>query len=419
MKKKFALFLTATLIFSISEPISLSAFSNESNQDPNVKVLPKSQRKPLEIARSCDERKRNCPKVNSSENLQDIMNCKITDQTQDIQVSSGFPRHPDAILGKARVDVLVMVFEFADKKFPDRAYRNLQLEAKKTEELYERISNGYIDLNMIFPKKENWVQFTKNYSEYASMTSSSNRLINLVLEQGAPLNPGDYEAIYMHTPIGFPMYERETPEDLPFLSNGKRVPRVYLASGNVEGFGGYSHGLGHLLFYFEDIYNLEKTGKEFHPSGSWDLMGAGGAFFAWFMYLNNWFTDDQVICLPQNVQSSTHLLTPTSTLNGKKLIAITGDSGKLLLIEYRTGRVDEDLLSDGVCNTGACTGDRHEGLVIYFLDTTINHLKGPISVPNKYYSRTMVTKERILFQGFKIEFLAKGRNGAYVRVGRA
>jgi M6 family metalloprotease-like protein len=419
MRKSLAVFLTATLTLSAFGAVTTAAFGKDSNQDPNIKVLPKSQRKPLTIARSCDERKGNCPKVNAIENTQDSMNCKIQDQTEDWQVSSGFPRNPDAILGKAKVDVLVMVFEFADKKFPDRAYRNLQLEAKKTEELYERISNGLIDLNMIFPKKEDWVRFPKNNADYVSMILSSDRLINLVLEQGSYLNPADYEAIYMHSPIGFSANNLEATENLPYLSNGKRVPRVYLAGGNVEGFGGYSHGLGHLLFYFEDIYDREKSGKEFHPSGTWDLMGAGGAFFGWFMYLNNWFTDEQVDCLPPSVQSSTHLLTPTSTPNGKKLIAITGDPGKLLLIEYRTGRVDEDLLSDGVCNTGACAGDRHEGLVIYFLDTTINHLKGPISVPERYYSKAMVTKERISFQGFKIEFLAKGRSGAYVRVGRA
>jgi hypothetical protein len=136
------------------------------------------------------------------------------------------------------------------------------------------------------------------------------------------------------------------------------------------------------------------------------------------MYLNGWINDEQIDCLPPTVEASTHLLTPTSVRNGKKLIAVTGDPGKLLMIEYRTGRVDDDLLSDGVCNTGGCAGDRNEGLVIYYLDTTIHHLFGPISVPAKYYSKTMVVGERITYRGYKIEFLAKGRNGVYVRINK-
>ena len=418
MRRLVATLLLATLTaFGIT---SVVAAPNEksANQNPNIKVLPKKERVPLTIARTCDERKSSCPKVNSFSQVQDIELCKIKDLTEDWRVSSGFPRYKDAIIGAAKIDVLVMVFEFQDKKFANGAYKILQKEAKKTEELYERISNGVIDLNFVFPKESEWVRFPGKNADYLPQMKSGDDIINLVLDQGANLNPADYEAVYMHTPENFESNNINGTNNTPYSSLGKLVPRVYFAAGNWAGFGGYSHGLGHLLFFFEDIYDRSKTGEAFHPSGLWDLMGAGGRFFGWFMYLNGWFNDEQIDCLPPSVQSSTHLLTPTSTRNGKKLIAITGDPGKLLLIEYRTGSVDEDLLSDGVCNTGGCTGDRQEGLVIYFLDTTIHHLSGPISVPARHYSKTMLVGERISYRGFKIEFLAKGRSGAYVNVGK-
>ena len=384
-----------------------------------VKPLPKSERKPLTISRSCDERKGNCPSINSSVNTQEIEKCRITDQTADWRVSSGFPRDPDAIIGQAKIKILVMPFEFADRKFSETLFRNLKKEALLAEQLFKRISNGVVELKMIFPKKDDWVRFPKNNADYLSRITSGETAINLVLDQGAFLNPSDYDAVYLHGPIGFEADNLDRSDNRPFQSLGKRVKQARLNWGHTEVYGHYAHEFGHDLFFLEDIYDRSKSGKAFHPSGAWDLMGAGGAFFAWFMYLNGWINDEQIDCLPPTVEASTHLLTPTSTRDGKKLIAVTGDPGKLLMIEYRTGRVDDDLLSDGVCNTGGCAGDRNEGLVIYFLDTTINHLFGPISVPNRYYSKTMVVGERINYRGYKIEFLAKGRKGAYVRVGRA
>lgn len=420
MRKTLLALLICTMSFNSMLGVANAAPKKKaSDKEPVFKVLPKSERKPLVINRSCDERRSSCPTVNSNAYIQSINFCRITDQTADWKVSLGFPRYPDAILGNAKVDVLVMVYEFADKKFPPSAYPILQKEAKQTEELYKRISNGAIDLNFVFPKIEDWVRFPKNNSEYIPQLLSGDEIINLVLDQGAYLNPDTYEAVYIHSPNDLENANANGTRNLPYQSLGRSVPRVYFTSGNWMGFGGYSHGLGHLLFFFEDIYDRSKSGRDFHPAGLWDLMGAGGAFFAWHMYLNGWLTDNQVDCLPPSFKSSTHLLTPISTLLGKKLIAIAGDPGKLLLIEYRTGRVDEDLLSDGVCNTGGCTGDRQEGLVIYFVDTTINHLLGPITVPEKYYSRTMVIGEKISYRGYVIEFLAKGRKGAYVRVKNA
>ena len=419
MRKFFATCLALALSLTSFATNSTTAFAKESEQGPNIKPLPKSERKPLTIKRSCDERKGDCPVVNADEKVQDIQSCRITDQTADREVSSGFPRNPYAIVGPAKIEVLVMPFEFADRKFSDILFKNLKKEAKVTEQLFKRISNGVVEVKMVFPKKADWVRFPKNNSEYVPLMTSYEATINLVLSQGAKLNPAQYEAVYLHSPVDFAAKNLEWIYVLPFLSLDNPVPRARLNWGNMEVYGHYAHEFGHELFFLEDIYDRTKTGKEFHPSGAWDLMGAGGAFFAWFMYLNGWITDSQIDCLPPEVSDSTHLLTPTSSRDGKKLIAITGDPGKLLMLEYRTGRVDEDLLSDGVCNTGACAGDRNEGLVIYFLDTTINHLRGPISVPDKYYSKTMVVGEKITYRGYKIEFLDKGRKGAYVRVGRA
>lgn len=419
MRKLGATLLALALSLTSFATTSPTAFAKESEHDPNIRPLPKSERKPLIIARSCDERKGDCPEVNAREKVQDIQSCRITDQTADWRVSSGFPRDPDAIVGPAKIEVLVMPFEFADRKFSDTLYKNLKKEAKDTEQLFKRISNGVVELKMIFPKKADWVRFPKNNSEYVSQMTSYENAINLVLGQGANLNPADYDAVYLHSPKDFSAKNLEWSYVRPFQSLNSQIPRARFNWGNMKSYGHYAHEFGHDLFFLEDIYNRGQSGKAFHPSGAWDLMGMGGAFFAWFMYLNGWINDSQVDCLPPEVSGSTHLLTPTSTREGKKLIAITGDPGKLLMIEYRTGRVDEDLLSDGVCNTGACAGDRNEGLVIYFLDTTINHLRGPISVPDKYYSKTMVVGEKITYRGYKIEFLDKGRKGAYVRVGRA
>lgn len=418
MRKFMATLLAVVMAIASLTSLSTSALAEQSEQGWQVKPLPKSERKPLTISRSCDEKRKNCPTVNAIEKIQDIQNCRITDQTADWRVSSGFPRDPDAILGQANIKVLVMPFEFADRKFSDTLFKNLKKEALLTEQLFKRISNGLIELEMVFPKKEEWVRFPKNNADYLSQITSYETAINLVLDQGATLNPSDYDAIYLHGPIGFAADNLDRSDNRPFQSLGKRVKQARLNWGHKEVYGHYAHEFGHDLFFLEDIYDRSKSGKAFHPSGTWDLMGAGGAFFAWFMYLNGWINDEQIDCLPPTVEASTHLLTPTSVRNGKKLIAVTGDPGKLLMIEYRTGRVDDDLLSDGVCNTGGCAGDRNEGLVIYYLDTTIHHLFGPISVPAKYYSKTMVVGERITYRGYKIEFLAKGRNGVYVRINK-
>lgn len=421
MRKLISVLISSIIVFSGYATMPISAAKErlaEKQIDPKVKYFPKDKRKPYIIKRSCDEVQGNCPKLDTDSLIKTSF-CKIEDQTKDWRVSSGFPRHPSAIQGKANLKILVMVFELSDRKYPLSAYKNLQKEARETEKLLRRISNQFITIKFVFPEYDSWTRFKTTNEEFNQSLENPDKFISKVLGQGAHLNPSSYDAIYLHTPIGFEAKFRNSYAVGEYDSLGKPVPLVYQATGNVEGFGGYSHGIGHLLFFFEDIYDQRKSGDEFHPSGYWDLMGAGGRYFAWFMYLNGWISDDQVQCLPSDLSSATLNLTSTSKLAGKKLISVLDEPGKLLLIEYRTGHVDEDLLSDGVCNTSGCNGDIHEGLVIYFLDTTINHLNGPISVPKQYYSKTMLIGEKVSFKGYQIEFLAKGRKGAYVRVGRA
>lgn len=411
--------ITLTSIVLSSSTTSFAAPKNStSNQDPNIKVLPKKQRKPVTLPKTCDEKKKDCPKVTASENIQAIENCKIADQTADRNVSLGFPRPADAILGKASIKVLYMAFEFTDKKYPTKVYSKVKKEALETEAHFKRVSNGLVDLKFIFPEPKDWVKFPKPNSEYYEQIISGDTLINLVLDQGAHLNPQDYSAVFMRSPTDFQAKDIHGHRNLVLASLGKPVPRVYVAFGNPEGMDGFSHAMGHLLYNLEDTYNRDGQGRDFHPAGQWDAMSGDGEYFAWTMYLNGWFKDEQVDCLPYNVTSSTHLLTPISQLNGKKLVAVTGNPGELLMVEYRTGRVDQDLLSDGVCNTGHCWSNRFEGLVVYHLDTKINHLKGPFRVPDKYYSEPMRVGDRIAYKGFLIEFLAKGQAGAYVKISK-
>ena len=172
MRRLVATLLLATLTAFGITSVAAAPNGKSANQNPNIKVLPKKERVPLTIARTCDERKSSCPKVNSFSQVQDIELCKIKDLTEDWRVSSGFPRYKDAIIGAAKIDVLVMVFEFQDKKFANGAYKILQKEAKKTEELYERISNGVIDLNFVFPKESEWVRFPGKNADYLPQMKS-------------------------------------------------------------------------------------------------------------------------------------------------------------------------------------------------------------------------------------------------------
>ncbi len=393
-------------------------------QGGEIKPLKVSERVPQVLKKSCDEQVGNCPKIESNSSLIDIEGCKVKDQTADFKVSNGFPRYPDAINGPAKLKILYMPFEFADKKFSEKVFEFAKREAKLTEEFLKRVSNGLVQVDYVFPERQDWVRFPEKNSSYLEQIVSGDTLINMVLEKGSYLKPYEYGAVFMVSPQGLMENNLDGSRNLELSSNGIRVPRVYFASGNESFIDpnfislNLAHSTGHLLFFLEDIYNRDEKGGLSHPSGNWDIMGAGTEFFAWTMYLNGWFKDEQVDCLSPNVATSTHVLTPISKADGKKLIAIPTEIGKQLMIEYRLARVDKDLLSDGICNSGGCWANRFEGLVIYFLDTTINHLKGPISVPDKFYSKPMSIGEKITYRGYRIEFLAKGSKGAYVRVGK-
>lgn len=392
--------------------------NNTSENGSQPKPLDVSQRIPFSLPITCDESRGECPKENFAGKLLPSTECKINDLTNNFGASIAFPRPQNALLGRVDIRILVLVYEFRDKFYSESAYSKLKKEALGAEEFYSRLSYGKAKLSFVFPEKRNWTVFPNDIANYASKLKDLDSAISFVLSESKQFNFDEYDAIYMHSPIDYPKDFGTGGTGMQYRIGEKLVPRVYLAGGNSEGFGGYDHGLGHLLFYLEDIYDINANGGDRNPASWWDVMSGGGDFFGWSKFLNGWLNDDQVVCLDPALENVSVRLEDLGMVGGKKLAVIPTESGKALVIEYRKGRVDSDLLSDGICNTGHCWLNRQEGLLVYFVDTSINHLQGPIRMPLKLKSEAMSVGQTLEFRGFTVSFKAKGQAGAYFNLSR-
>ena len=414
----------------ISEPKHEKRVDETSRPDPNFKYG---------LDATCGSQDSRCPEISFLDKQTDVNECKIPDLTypQDSSawVSIGFPPNPYGVYGKKNVKLSWLPIAFSDIEPSDELIAVAQLEARGAEGFYGFNSFGRVKFQVDIPEKKNWIRFPEKYSYYAQLWQGmlardvTRELIRLAVQSGLDQT----DAIMFIWPPGVYEFRRDDNPGLitqyPLKNGSISSLQVYgvhdkLEISNKPEIIGFTHGMGHALYNFEDLYVFpvySKSGKVEQPASFWDVMGGGGDFFGWSKWIAGWLFDDEVLCIGSSQKKSIVYLNQWQSNQGKKLIAIPSGNGEIVLAEYRTNTTNEVLGSFGLCRQGTtapCSGYKYSGLLIYHLDTKRKHGDAPFKVAQTVEEPLLEVGDSMSYENHSFKVIASDGVGIYVEVSR-
>jgi len=377
-----------------------------------------------------------CPTINLDSTFLPAAACKIADATypddySDGYVSSGFPPPKFSLAGKKNVKLLVIPVNFADRKISDKLYSQAQVAVAKGEGFYSFNSFGRVNFDFELLEKNSWVDLPMDYGFYEQQWSSGAiDVTQFLLDQVKDYKASNPDAITWLFPEGkYKIVQRpfsERTKEFRFGNSVLPAARVYGLHENLESIGinGFDHGVGHALYSFEDLYifaGYSLSGKAEQPGNGWDVMIGGGDFFAWSKWIAGWLKDEEVYCLRNTQDLQTIYLRSIHDLVGRKLLAIPLGNYEILLGEYRTNATNATLAKFGLCENDAvrpCSNYPNSGLLLYKLDTKINHGAAPFRVAQLFEDELLKAGQSMEYQGFNFMVEASDSNGIYVQVSK-
>jgi hypothetical protein len=378
---------------------------------------------------------KDCPSLSNQDSLLPLTECKIADATypddnSNGYLSSGFPPAKFSLAGQESIELLWIPVNFRDRKIDSTMYERAVKTAKDAENFYSYNSFGRVKFNFEVLGSGSWVDLPQNYSYYEKLWANrSTDITQFLLDNvgnNSELKPDAVMWLFPNGKYLLPSKPFNGREKI-FTLGKTEVPaaRVYGLHEQIESIGteGFTHGVGHALYSFEDLYvfsGYSNSGQNEKPASYWDLMGGGGEFFSWTKWVAGWLKDSEVHCAGRIAQTQVLELVPFQNPDGKKMIVVPLNGSKVVLAEYRTNMPETYLEKYGVCQLGGVTQCEsrypHSGLLVYSLDTRIKHGAAPFRVAQMSGEPLLLTGQSLNFEGIKFSVLAASENSIFVQV---
>ncbi len=339
-------------------------------------------------------------RITSSNLLSDIKICKTIDLSSS-SGNNGFPR-PNSVITKTKANILVLPIVFDDLPYTEKDFKSLSMAMEYVSKFFAKMSFGRFNLEVAYPSKELWVKMNKPAAEYGIFPNKPQQnnvaIVKDAINLASPKIDFDkYDAVILESG-----YTEKTAIGQGFIGETFKgqtgsAKGVTLQMGTAIGSPLIiSHELGHALFALEDLYIFLNSNRpsvpDPQPAGKWDLMSDNsGDFFAWNKYLMGWLRDEEVRCVT-NQNESTHYLVNVNSESGEKLVLINLSQGVTIAIENR----------DDIYTTD-------HGLLVYKIDTNINHGNGPITANKKLLIKDGDSSQIL---NWSIELIAKDKSGS-------
>jgi len=349
------------------------------------------------------------PSITPVVDLSPVEICKTIDLTSRSIGSNGFPRPANLANGKSELKILVLPIIFEEIAFTDADLTNLQKALKETSDFYAKASYNRIKLTFDIPAKNLWVKLKTSAKDYGILPNKPQQNNEIIVKDAFLL--ADKE-------IDFSKYDSVVIESgsSPLTSVGQGFGGQVFSTktGNVIGAtleigqaAGQAHiiahELGHSIYGLEDLYVFLNSQRpsvpEPKPAGRWDVMSDGSGlndFFGWNKLLMGWMKDEEVRCI-QNQSATTHYLADNTSSVGTKLLLINLAPGVTIAMESRPFY------------------SKNQGLLVYKIDTNINHGDGPITAEKN----TMDKGQKKTFDNWTIEVKDTSPTGLLVNVSKA
>ena len=325
--------------------------------------------------------------------------CKTVDKTPEYRNNvmvhkNGFPRPVGSVSGKKSAKILVIPMSFTNLPFRKEKYQRAQLFTSDLDTLnetiplvkesYKKLSGGRFELTIdVLPEKEWWNINSDNPLSGAWGVDNFGKIVEIIDQNKKDFNFDGYDTYAFITGFGVTGQSGLGSAQAQFNMTHKSAKsgsfNAVLMAGGFNNPTLWVHELGHSLYGFEDLYLFSEAqsqtsgtlGKsDMNVPNKWDLMAdsSRGIFLEWNRYMMGWIYDSEVRCLSDQ-NSSVHYLTDVDTTKDPKLLTINLAPGVTLAAEVRNAA--------GV----------DKGLLLYIINTYINHGEGPILTQNNLLAK--------------------------------
>jgi len=339
------------------------------------------------------------PRITAFSALTSMDICKTVDKTPDyyqnaVLHKNGFPRPVKSMSGKNSAKVLVIPLSFTDLPFRKEKYQRAQLFTSDLDTLnetiplvkesFKKLSAGRFDLTIdVLPEKDWWIINSDNPLSGAWGVDNFGTIREIIEKNKKDFNFDGYDTYAFITGFGVQGQAGLGSAQAAFYFTQKSAKsdsfNAILLAGGFNNPTLWVHELGHSLYGFEDLYLFSEaknqtsgtTGKtDSSVPNKWDLMAdsSRGIFLEWNRYMMGWIYDSEVRCLSDQ-NASVHYLTDMDITKDPKLLTINLAPGVTLAAEVRNAA--------GV----------DKGLLLYIINTYINHGEGPILTQNNLLAK--------------------------------
>jgi len=372
------------------------------------------------------------PTIKTS-NLSEYRNpseCKLVNESgnQDSNQSHA-PRAWNLVDTKKTVRVLLFTVDFPDLISNSEDAPNFKLLISDFEAYYKSQSNNSMNFSWtIAPKVTRMLKSVESYGMGSRGSGNPWNLYNDMHDLALKSHKREDFDFFIGSAPTSTLREQIAVSPAFGSADKSRWPGTFLGGdywSNGSSWTIPAHEFGHSGLGLADLYNYDAAmlgqagfAQQFKYMGVYDLMnwagGAGLELTSWNRWIGGLITDKQMLCLPD--ATTVTLLKPIQNVSDEvKGMVIPISKTSAIVIENRAALGFDKGLSEG-----------SQGVIAYFVDTTIASGYGPMEIIRKptstdvwFTDNALKVGDTLTHKGYTIKVLGSSNKDMYVEVKKA
>lgn len=375
-----------------------------------ILAVPEVQKIQVVDSLATDER------ISKSADLSKVELCKTTDNTPNYlknntkAYSNGFPRPSGFSTDKQRSRVLIIPLIFSNRPFFTEKVQVgqlfgsdlelLQSVLPRVKESLKELSVGRFEIDLEILPEADWWRFKEEVPFGTTWgTDHSNEMTRLIKLMDGKVDFNAYDSYVFVTGRS-----EGGKTSSAFIFNSIQTSKgeaknFVLMNASYNDAQTFVHELGHSMFALEDLYFFNQAAEATLDPGTdvplkWDMMASStrASLLNWNRLLMGWVKDSEIRCLSDQ-QLSTHYLAQYKESKEPKLLLVNLAPGVTIAAESK--------------NAGT-----ESGLLLYVIDTFINHGEGPIRAQKSL----LPTGQSKMIYGWQFSVVSTSAEGLLVEV---
>ena len=309
-----------------------------------------------------------------------VQECQIKDATFNSNDgsgtrSSGFPRPAQFPSSMGQLRVLVVPVNFNDLFFSSVDARSIEATYAKANSYFVAMSGGRASVSVTVAPSSAWVDlgatiegsgFTNPPPPQWDGSIFYRKVVDQYLQKNSAAGY-DVVAVMSAASNRFSSAQAH-PAGSTTYATGKNFTGMLIVGGSVPYWNVLAHEIGHAWLGYEDLYLFRSQNES--PLGKWDLMSQTGTELSGFSrFLAGWVESSAVRCASPTATSRHYLtaLNSESANTRSRLLVVPLSASSAIVADYRAPNTWSPDLKTAT-------------LVVYRVDTTVDHGNGPITL---------------------------------------